>query len=293
MVMNVRAWRVAERVPALLARDATWDVAARFGHGLMLVCGTEALFIGDEETSAGPFNIQLERTQYRRLVEACADPHGRAHSDGRGTLCFSGMTLAVATAPRYVTTVPVLETSARLRLADCLAAWFECSGAVTGLGLSLQGLAAELSAHSDILGYLLGRGCGTTPSGDDVLVGLMAAGGDSLRAELARRARAAQTTGLVSRAFLRCAALGHFSEDLCLLLRAAQAGDERWMLRLIARISRFGHSSGIDLLAGLWIGCAGVLFGANGCASGHREALEPVGCASAKHRKTRVTRSRS
>jgi hypothetical protein len=289
--MNVRAWRVAERVPALLAHAATWDVAARFKHGLMLVCGTEALFIGNEETSAGPFNIQLERTQYRCLVEACAGSHSRAHSDGRGTLCFSGMTLAVATAPRYATTVPVLEASARLRLADCLAAWFERSGAVTGLGLSPQGLAAELGARSDILGYLLGRGCGTTPSGDDVLVGLMAVCGEGLRAEVARRACAAQTTGLVSRSFLRCAALGHFSEDLCLLLRAAQAGDEGRMLRLIARISRVGHSSGIDLLAGLWIGCAGIPFGADGGANGHREVLEPVGCASAKHRKTRVIRS--
>jgi hypothetical protein len=193
------------------------------------------------------------------------------------------MTLAVAAAPRYATAAPALEAPARLWLADCLTAWFERSGAVTGLGLSSRGLVAELVACSDIVGYLLGRGCGTTPSGDDVLVGLMAAGGEGLRAEVARRACAVQTTGLVSRAFLRCAALGHFSEDLCLLLRAAQVGDEGRMLRLITRISRFGHSSGIDLLAGLWIGCAGISFGVDGGANGHQEVFEPVGRAFARH----------
>ena len=99
---------------------------------------------------------------------------------------------------------------------------------------------------------LQGRGEGLTPSGDDVLAGilLVAAIDPDNRDTLADLALAARTTRL-SRAFLRQAAAGQSIQPAHALLDAAASADPGGMGRAAASLAGVGATSGRALVAGL------------------------------------------
>ena len=99
---------------------------------------------------------------------------------------------------------------------------------------------------------LQGRGDGLTPTGDDVLAGilLVAAIDRRNRDNLMDLALAARTTRL-SRAFLRWAAAGQSIEPAHALLDAAASGDRAAMRRAAASLARVGATSGRALVAGV------------------------------------------
>lgn len=121
---------------------------------------------------------------------------------------------------------------------------------------------------------LLGLGEGLTPSGDDFVgamlfatVNLDAVDGptSAFSPSTVRRflTRARQRTNLISYALLHDHAVGHASEALHRLLGALLRGDSVAVIsRLATDVIRIGHSTGWDLLAGLWmalsLGPAGV-----------------------------------
>ena len=103
-----------------------------------------------------------------------------------------------------------------------------------------------------VFGRLQGRGTGLTPSGDDVLAGilLVCAMTPSSRESLARLARSARTSTL-SRAYLRWAAAGQSIQPAHSLLDAAAAGDQDAMRAAAKSLSEVGATSGRALVAGL------------------------------------------
>ena len=102
---------------------------------------------------------------------------------------------------------------------------------------------------------LQGRGTGLTPSGDDVLAGilLVCAIDPTRRRALTDRALAARTTRL-SRAFLRWAASGQSIQPAHALLDAAASGDQPGMRRAAASLAEVGATSGRALAAGVALG---------------------------------------
>lgn len=109
---------------------------------------------------------------------------------------------------------------------------------------------------------LAGRGPGLTPSGDDVLAGVMmglwsgstpGAAPPAALCDRIYRAAAPRTTRL-SGAYLRAASLGHADERWHRLLSALAGGDPTAIERAARRVLAFGASSGLDMLAGfLWV----------------------------------------
>ncbi len=99
---------------------------------------------------------------------------------------------------------------------------------------------------------LAGRGAGLTPSGDDVLAGilLVSAIDPRRRRSLSALARSASTTRL-SRAFLRWAAQGQSIEPAHALLDAAATGDCARMRRGAQSLAGVGATSGRALIAGI------------------------------------------
>ena len=99
---------------------------------------------------------------------------------------------------------------------------------------------------------LQGRGAGLTPSGDDVLAGilLVCAIDPGCRGALVRLARSARTTDL-SRAYLRWAAAGQSIEPAHALLDASAAHDPAAMGRAARSLAAVGATSGRALVAGL------------------------------------------
>lgn len=99
---------------------------------------------------------------------------------------------------------------------------------------------------------LQGRGTGLTPSGDDVLAGILLVGAvdPSRRRALTGLASGARTTQL-SRAFLRWAAAGQSIQPAHALLDAAASGDQAGMRRAAASLAGVGAASGRALAAGV------------------------------------------
>lgn len=104
--------------------------------------------------------------------------------------------------------------------------------------------------------WLLGRGPGLTPSGDDILcgfgVGLLVrgeAGAHEVLCTSMRDARRVRRTTYVSEAYLDAMAEGYANEGVLDLLRAAGEGDA--LGGFIARVRDYGHTSGCDTLLGL------------------------------------------
>jgi len=107
--------------------------------------------------------------------------------------------------------------------------------------------------------WLQGRGTGLTPSGDDVLAGILLVGAidASRRPDLARLALDARTTRL-SRAFLRWAAAGHNILPAHGLLDAAASGDPAGMREAAASLAGVGATSGRALAAGSALAATGL-----------------------------------
>ncbi len=106
---------------------------------------------------------------------------------------------------------------------------------------------------------LQGRGAGLTPSGDDVLAGilLVCAMDPARRGVLGRLAHAARTTAL-SRAYLRWAAAGQSIQPAHALLDAAADGDPHAMSRAAQSLASVGATSGRALAAGIALAATGL-----------------------------------
>jgi hypothetical protein len=105
---------------------------------------------------------------------------------------------------------------------------------------------------NDAVSDLIGLGPGLTPSGDDFLMGALAAldalGQTNMRAALGRAiVAAAGRTSAVSASLLRAAAAGHVGENLHTMVAAIITGDADGAIDAATRI---GHTSGWDALAG-------------------------------------------
>jgi hypothetical protein len=110
---------------------------------------------------------------------------------------------------------------------------------------------------------ILGLGEGLTPSGDDLLVGLLAVLHITGRLEEVFPSAAHQRvlqdvltqTSDLSAEFIRCALEGDFAEPVALFVRSLFAlGSHEW--HAYARsLAAVGHSSGVDAMVGIMLGC--------------------------------------
>jgi hypothetical protein len=100
---------------------------------------------------------------------------------------------------------------------------------------------------------LIGLGPGLTPSGDDFLMGALAALGalhqTDIHVALGRAVIAgAHRTSPLSASLLRAATAGHVGENLHMMVAAIVTGDTD---AAVAAAARIGHTSGWDALAGM------------------------------------------
>jgi hypothetical protein len=111
---------------------------------------------------------------------------------------------------------------------------------------------------------LIGLGPGLTPSGDDLIAGVLIALRTLLRADTAEQlgawalCLAATRTGTISSAHLAAAAAGEGAEPLHRVLAAICAGDEAGLEREVDAVAGIGHCSGWDALAGVALAGAAV-----------------------------------
>jgi hypothetical protein len=209
----------------------------------------------------GPGGVRLPNAV---SVGADSGPTGVRGSVGDGAVRVGGLTLTVRRwwdpAPRVG---PVDRAGLRQRRAQ-VPAPAHLGDDAYGLCAPVRGLADALM-RDDLAGLgrsvaaLIGRGAGSTPAGDDVLAGTLAAlrvlGGHAtapLAAALVEHSRhhAHRTTAL-SATLLRCADDGAVVGAAARVLRAL-AGHGR-LSAAVTALTRIGHTSGQDLLVGISI----------------------------------------
>ncbi|NMP57894.1 DUF2877 domain-containing protein [Enterococcus mundtii] len=109
----------------------------------------------------------------------------------------------------------------------------------------------------EVVGYLLGRGKGLTPSGDDLLMGyqlVLETVSDPRGIALAVALGEAQTaTTAISQAYLTCATKGYANSLVYQLFSDLAQNQEEKIEEQLEKIMRIGHSSGKDLAFGIWL----------------------------------------
>ena len=113
-----------------------------------------------------------------------------------------------------------------------------------------------ITPDKEAVSALLGLGPGLTPSGDDFLGGMLIAlyfcGEKSVQKQLYTQVESLlDSTGPVSSAHLKAAALGEGSQSLHQVLNMLLEGNETQLELGIDAINQIGHTSGWDALAGV------------------------------------------
>lgn len=121
----------------------------------------------------------------------------------------------------------------------------------------------DSSALKKAVSWLIGRGRGLTPSGDDILLGYGAGllvldpSGAGLRfLDILESCLHGQTTD-ISLAYCKGLAAGYVNENMKLLLRGFWNNDWENTGRWLASVRELGHTSGCDTLFGLGLAAAG------------------------------------
>lgn len=268
---------VSSGAARVLSRDAPCGVHSVFQHVVNVRVGDELLLLGPKnrpEVRDCPFGLALEQGQWRQLSEGLgAGTLPRRWSWSRSCGVFTGdgatvLDLAPAcwsvAQPRSVPSVPqtvVLQMPATAPVPGLLQA-YDAPTVLAAIRRAGAALAGD-GPFQDVQ-WLLGRGPGLTPSGDDVLVGLLA----GLRAtgrlcdrtvlllDDVLRGPGRELTTEVSLAYLRCAVRGELAGQVVAVVQALAQGHQ--VDPAVRRLLGHGHTSGSDVLWGLIVGLGAV-----------------------------------
>jgi hypothetical protein len=280
-------------------RHASARVVAAFSRSLHLESDGDFICIGDPSIGRGPLNAELGHAGWMRLA-AALPPLGTSVSIAQGVFRIGG--LALDTTRAEVWRPAAWASAARgEEVLQALQRVQHVAGEqapVDGIARTVLGLAGEQDsafgrvARSRVERLrawvtarpsasagappvdLLGLGPGLTPSGDDLLCGMLVAlhavgetdMAHALYAEIAREAPS--STSPISAAFLRAAAEGLGCEALHAAIAAILEGQIEALAGRIGALGRIGHTSGWDALAG-----ALLVLQAFGTTDGHRAGV--------------------
>lgn len=265
--------RLSARALRILEQDPHAKIHSVFATAVNLRAG-ERLITCSRGAISVPHGIEMAPGDLARLQQL----HSRAPAevldwDRRGHAIISrSHALTISSTPQTAVFDPALPVSKGTSLSESasrLVGYLARTRVPTGLGDEWPTLIADhrisravaslrdMRVDAPVL-YWLGRGPGLTPSGDDMIVGMIttlwfAGRIDSSNAALIQgplEAAARHRTTEISAEYLHCAcqgiALGALRDLLVTLDRPDMAG----AIDAVGRLRRFGHTSGMDGLLG-------------------------------------------
>lgn len=241
-----RALAFGESASRTLAAGRAGTVVAVFARAAYLDFEGEFAILVPKEVPNGPLHVRLERLPPLTVGTWARCPSGVLAIDGHRWLMPVEPWKPVCPAD-VLSAAPLLSDVVRHRpVLDMVA------GSAGDIDDWLVPLISQ-GHFADACTRLFGSGAGLTPSGDDVAAGilLVVALAGSTDPELLRQLAARAPTHAISRAFLRAAAEGQSIEPIHTLLLAASVGDERLAAEAMKQLAAVGHTSGLDLAAGV------------------------------------------
>lgn len=257
----IQAQRMAQNVANLLVEHQTWRIHSVFTNGFNLENEAERIFIGTTKNGQLPFAVQITTRDVTKLIATIQANQTFQYEGGILFHQQSKLQITLTGATQYTSKREKTEIKPN---SSFLTHTLQ-SEKQTGLGFSIRewltqpktaNLAKAISSTDSAfieqtLRYFIGRGSGLTPSGDDILLGILLVGQESaiFKEALARLIQTELLTTDISQTYLKYALQDQFSDTLLALYEAFQTGAETG--EIIERIYQNGHTSGIDTIAGV------------------------------------------
>lgn len=279
-----------EHIPLLLSNNKTGVVHSVFNNGLNIRMGSHLFFIGTTKNGRLPFGVHLEQEAINQII-SFVSLHQTVtwnEKDNRLHVGNTGLTIDFNAGKSFTNQLRQIENSKSLMLESLenFLTLLVNYGEPTGLEIDIERFLVDhlegnhaqtktvkqINALMDavtsndemeiesVLRYLLGRGKGLTPSGDDHIVGLLAVltVTKQLSSTFVKTIKGLieqeSITTEVAMEYLQYATKGEFSSSVTAviydLVQKKNNTLENSMLKLIA----MGHSSGVDTAFGILIG---------------------------------------
>lgn len=255
--------RISSHLRSRLARGCDGTVHGVFSKGMNVELDDGFLvYLGSRRQSLCCFGMQLDGEVLDGLLSAARTGDAVRLSLGGVSFAREGIgyeTVDLAGAVMVDTALKApLDVPARVELAR----FVESLDLAENLGIevdahllgALRGLRGDAASQERAIGFLLGRGKGLTPAGDDILagygLGLRVRGESGTFPWVLARAMERTATTDVSVAYLRAMLAGCANENYLDLVEAARRGSRGRYAMIAASIRSVGHTSGNDSLFG-------------------------------------------
>ena len=262
-----------------LHENSTWRVHSLFKNGLNLSNGEDLLFIGTNKNGELPFAVHLTLTHTQELIQQLhlnqlfIFKNNKWLSEDEQIKISLDYTIDFCSKGEIVTSVDFFQIEELKRSVNNLSGK-NGFGNKLPMNLELEGYderftnafnQLQSSDKNQIeagLRYFIGRGEGETPSGDDLLVGLLSVDtayqvlSQNVRKQLNLLLSTETLTTDIGKAYLKVALSNQFTttiNDLLSELKTRQKNNTQ-LKYLINQLSKTGHTSGLDTLTGILLG---------------------------------------
>jgi hypothetical protein len=270
--LSIRPLAISASVcDALKNGEAIVVAGHRLGASIALPGSDAAVFMSGPGIGLLPAHIVVRARDLDRVLKAVdASRFGAARSGHDLSLHIDSADVRIFRPRLAPNPAPMRSNCARANV-GAAAQWLRAHPAPLGLGATaaqllapdghwlkcIAGLQGDMRTAARALHALVGRGTGTTPAGDDLVVGALA----YAWATLGQDAPVVAAMGLldaelpalttaVGTSYLRAAARGEFGSHLIAWVRALPRVTPQRALALAGRVARHGATSGYDTLLG-------------------------------------------
>lgn len=274
-------------VPLLLSKNENGHVHSRFSNGFNIKMGDSLVFIGNNKNGLLPFGIHLQEGNTMRAVSSVNNGDVVFWNSRTSCLELPGVKISLEKGKSFKNELITL-TSQNVFSMSFERFCFQLNDIqdLTGLDISFKEflnkfhtgeqkmlgaepylvMLIEAAKSSDeqliekVLRYFLGRGQGLTPSGDDMIVGLVAFDATSpflstcFYDKVSELIEGESITTDVAREYLRYALKQEYSSTVSEMVNVLASGDAFHFEKVFQDLIGVGHSSGLDTVLGILIG---------------------------------------
>lgn len=275
-------------VPLLLCQKGNGQVHSIFANGFNIKMDDSLVFIGNNKNGLLPFGIHLREEDILRAVSAVNNGNPVCWNKDKNSLVFPRVTISLEKARSFKNELKALKSTKTFETSfDRLCSRLSFIEERTGLDVGIRSflnkfhevggqewltvesyviMLIEVAMSSDefliekVLRFFLGRGTGLTPSGDDMIVGLLAFDAVShflstlFYQKLSELIEGEPITTDVAREYLRYALKQEYSSTVSEVVNSLACGNASDFEKVFQNLLGVGHSSGLDTLFGILIG---------------------------------------
>ncbi len=275
-------------VPLLLCKKGSGHVHSRFTNGFNINMGDSLVFIGNNKNGLLPFGIHLLDDNIGWAVSSVNNGDPATWNRNTNSIELPGISISLELGKSFKNELTALKSRSVFETSfERFCLQLMKIEEQTGLDVSIHNflnkvhiardqkwmdvepyliLLIKAARSSDealiekVLRYFLGRGKGLTPSGDDMIVGLLAFDAVSrflstpFYQKLSALIEGESITTDVAKEYLRYALKQEYSSTVSDMVNILASGNASNFEKVFQNLLGVGHSSGLDTLFGILIG---------------------------------------